>query len=76
MVGRHSKVRFWIDNWLGSPLIELISGDVSIEPLVDALVAEFVDQHACRPPEAFCSQFPSVVHDINQLVVRDLDTLI
>ena len=40
MIGRHSKVRFWVDNWLSSPLIELVSGDVSLDPPIDALVGE------------------------------------
>ena len=76
MIGRHSKVRFWVDNWLGSPLIEFVSGDVSLDPPNDSLVGEFVDQQVCRLPEAFCSQFPSVTHEIHQIIMRDWDTLI
>ena len=76
MIGRHSKVRFWVDNWLSSPLIELVSGDVSLDPPIDALVGEFVDQQVCHLREAFCSQFLPVAHDIYQIVVKAWDTLI
>ena len=48
IVGRHSKVRCWVDNLLGSPLIELVSGDVLLDPPIDALVGEFVDQQVCH----------------------------
>ena len=42
MIGRHSKLQFWIDNWHGYPLINLFSDRVSLEPPIHALVKDFV----------------------------------
>ena len=76
MIGRHSKLRFWTDNWLGYLLINVVSDGVSLEPPIHALVKDFVGQNGCRLPNGFSSQFPSVAHDIYQIIVWDLDTLI
>ena len=42
MVGRHSKLQFWTDNWIGSPLFNFVSVGVSFEPPIDALAKKFV----------------------------------
>ena len=76
MIGRHSKLQFWTNNWLGYPLINLVSDGVSLEPPIHALVKDFMDQNGCKLPDDFSSQFSSVAHDIHQIIVRDSDTLI
>ena len=45
---------FWTDNWLGSPLIDLISGGDLLEPPIDSLVRDFVGQNVCRLLDVFC----------------------
>ena len=40
LVGRHSKVRFWMDNWLGDPLIDLVEDRSSLQPPLDFVVGD------------------------------------
>ena len=42
MVGRHSKIHFWKDNFLGSPLIDLVEDSDVLVPPLDAVVGDFV----------------------------------
>ena len=69
MVGRHSKLQFWTDNWLGYPLINLVSVGVSLEPPIDSLAKDFVGQNGYRLPDAFYFQFPSLAHYLKQIIV-------
>ena len=72
MVGRHSKVQFWEDNWLGFPLIHLISKDQSLNPHLGSLVWDFVGPNISRLLDAFCAHFTSIAYDIRQLVSMTL----
>ncbi|PON81969.1 hypothetical protein TorRG33x02_222920 [Trema orientale] len=38
LIGRHSKVKFWTENWMGSPLIDLVSSNLGLEPSLDSVV--------------------------------------
>ena len=40
LIGRHSKVKFWTDNWLGSPLIDLISSPMILDPPLESVVGD------------------------------------
>ena len=53
MIGTHSKPQFWTNNWLGYPLINLVSDGVSLEPPIHALVKDFVDHNVCRLLDVF-----------------------
>ncbi|PON63793.1 hypothetical protein TorRG33x02_275030, partial [Trema orientale] len=75
-VGRHSKVRFWTNNWLGSSLADLIDYNDTMEPNFDAVVADVSVDYDWSLPNSFISNFPQVADDIRNTVIGDADTLI
>ncbi|KAK2649697.1 hypothetical protein Ddye_017186 [Dipteronia dyeriana] len=46
LVGGHSKVRFWSDNWLGYPLIDLVENRSSLQPPLDSVVGDIYSDAA------------------------------
>ena len=40
VIGRHSKVRFWLDNWLGSPLIDSIHEMIDMDPPIKLVIGD------------------------------------
>ena len=54
----------------------MILEDQSLNPPLGSLVWDFVGPNIGRLPDDFCARFPSVAHEIRQLVVREHDTLL
>ena len=41
VVGSQSKVLFWKDNWLGTPLVDLVQDVDCSEPPIDVVIGDF-----------------------------------
>ncbi|KAK3184210.1 hypothetical protein Dsin_031496 [Dipteronia sinensis] len=78
LVGRHSKVHFWTDNWLGDPLIDLVEDRSSLQPPLDSVVGDiYSDSTGWDIPESFRASHPDVASEIEKVVVStDPDSLV
>ncbi|KAK0578736.1 hypothetical protein LWI29_015418 [Acer saccharum] len=78
LVGRHSKVRFWTDNWLGDPLINLVEDRSSLQPSLDSVVGDiYSDATGWDIPTSFQASHPDVASEIEKVVVStDPDSLV
>ncbi|KAK0572334.1 hypothetical protein LWI29_030054 [Acer saccharum] len=78
LVGRHSKVRFWTDNWLGDPLINLIEDRSLLQPPLDSVVGDvYSDATGWDIPASFKASHPVVASEIEKVVVStDPDSLV
>ena len=76
IIGRHSRLRFWHDNWMGVPLIHYVDDVLSVDPPLDSRAVDFVGHNFINLPQSFCARFPVLVEDIKQVVVRDDDYLL
>ena len=75
-VGRHSKVRFWKNNWLGTPLVDMISYNDNMEPRMETVVGDVSSGYEWSLPNSFISNFPQIVDEIKDTVIGDADKLI
>ncbi|KAK0584291.1 hypothetical protein LWI29_010574 [Acer saccharum] len=78
LVGRHSKVRFWMDNWLGDPLINLVEDRSSLQPPLDSVVGDiYSDATGWDILASFKASHPDVASEIEKVVVStDPDSLV
>ncbi|PON91264.1 hypothetical protein TorRG33x02_128270 [Trema orientale] len=74
--GINSKVRFWTDNWLGSPLVAVIDFDVSLEPPLDSVIGDVSTNAVWSLPISFINSFPHLAEEIRKVVFCDKDTFI
>lgn len=78
VVGRHSKVHFWTNNWLGSSLIDLIDDHSSLQPLMESFMGDiYSDTRGWDLSSSFHSSHPTFAFEIERVVVSfDLDSLV
>ena len=78
LVGRHSKVHFWTDSWLGDPLIDLVEDRSSLQPPLDSIVGDiYSDATGWDIPASFHTSHPEVASEIEKVVVStDPDSLV
>ncbi|PON79265.1 hypothetical protein PanWU01x14_013810 [Parasponia andersonii] len=69
--GRNSKIHFWSDDWLGSPLIRMIDCNDTLEPDIDTTVGEFVSDYEWSLPTSFTSDFPMINEEIRRRIRLD-----
>ena len=78
LVGRHFKVRFLTDNWLGDSLINLVEDRSSLQPPLDSVVGDiYSDATGWDIPTSFQASHPDVASKIEKVVVStDPDSLV
>ncbi|KAK2654916.1 hypothetical protein Ddye_007968 [Dipteronia dyeriana] len=78
LVGRHSNVRFWSDNWLGYPLIDLVKNRSSLQPPLDSIVGDiYSDAAGWNTLTSFKASYPDIAYEIENVVVStDPDSLV
>ncbi|KAK3222119.1 hypothetical protein Dsin_009144 [Dipteronia sinensis] len=73
LVGRHSKVYFWTDNWLGDPLIGLVEDMCLLQPPLDSIVCDiYSDSTGWDIPESFRACHPDVASEIEKVVGKQI----
>ncbi|KAK1587825.1 hypothetical protein Q3G72_017180 [Acer saccharum] len=69
LVGHHSKVRFWTDNWLGDPLIDPVENRSSLQPPLDSVVGDiYSNAMGWDIPTSFHASHPDVTSKIEKVV--------
>ncbi|KAK2650254.1 hypothetical protein Ddye_017743 [Dipteronia dyeriana] len=78
LVGRHSKVHFWMDNWLGDPLIDLVKEKSALQLPLDSVVCDvYSEAKGLDIPTFFQASHPDVASEIEKVVVStDLNSLV
>ena len=66
VVGSHSKVLLWKDNWHRTPLIDLVQDVDCSDPLVDAVIRDFTSLNGSSLLTSFTLAFPSLSMEINK----------
>ncbi|PON37072.1 hypothetical protein TorRG33x02_348120 [Trema orientale] len=63
-VGRHSKVHFRTNNWLGTPLADTIVYNDNMEPHFEAIIRDVTSNSEWSLPTSFISNFPQIADKI------------
>lgn len=71
LIGRHSKVKFWTDNWLGSPLIDSISSPIDFDPPLESVVGDLFSDSSWLLPPAFKDRFSAIADVIKSVICLD-----
>ncbi|XP_019431188.1 PREDICTED: uncharacterized protein LOC109338411 [Lupinus angustifolius] len=67
IVGNGSRINFWRDNWLGDALVNYLQILVSIQPLLQAQVVDFIIDSKWFIPNSLGIRFPELIRKISQI---------
>ena len=68
LLGQHSNVRFWLDNWLGRPLIDMVDVQSSLVPPIDAVMGDVTSDARWSLPSTLQQLYPDIASEIDRVL--------
>lgn len=74
-IGEGSKIDFWHDNWLGSPLVDKLPIPWPVARNLKAAVSNFITADQWCLPPSFTAAFPEITRQVEAIVLSGGDSL-
>lgn len=68
-LGDGRSINFWLDNWLGRPLVDYMPIPIHLHKLLKASLADFIHENKWMIPAPLLSHFPEIANDIRQIII-------
>ncbi|XP_019460146.1 PREDICTED: uncharacterized protein LOC109359906 [Lupinus angustifolius] len=68
IIGNGQKTNFWLDNWLGEPLVDTLNIPLHLHNHLKATVADFISNEAWIIPHTLTSKYPNLTSQICNII--------
>ncbi|XP_019418585.1 PREDICTED: uncharacterized protein LOC109329372 [Lupinus angustifolius] len=71
LVGEGKSINFWLDNWLGSTLVNSLNIPIEFHPSLLAKVADFTHDYKWTIPKLIHDLFPQIASSIADITITN-----